>query len=71
MTKDAATVVAVLALALGWYGHRWLTAESDADVAKARAAAAVRALWRSRRVMVAVGLVVIAAVDMWFRGKGR
>jgi hypothetical protein len=71
VTKDAATVTAVVALALGWYAARWRVAENDRTFAKARVAAATRVAWRARRVILVVGFVAFAAVHAWLMGKGR
>jgi hypothetical protein len=71
MTRDAATVTAVVALALGFYVAKWFQAENDEDTARARAAAATRAAWKARKVILAVGFVAFAAIHAWIAGKGR
>lgn len=71
MTRDAATVTAVVALALGFYVARWRTAENDRNFAKARVTNATRAAWKARRVIAVVGFVAFAAVHAWLAGKGR
>lgn len=71
MTRDAATVTAVVALALGFYTAKWFAAENDQDAARARAAAATRAAWKARKVILVVGFVAFAAIDLWIRGNGR
>lgn len=61
----------VVALALGWYGARWLQAERDEESLRARLAAAVRVMWQSRRALAGVIIVAGVFLDLWFRGKGR
>jgi hypothetical protein len=71
VTRDAAVVATVVALALGYYAARWRIAENDRAFAKARVAAATRVAWRARRVILAVGFIAFAAVHAWLAGKGR
>jgi hypothetical protein len=71
VTRDAATLTAVIALAVGWYAARWRIAENDRAFAKTRLAGATRVAWRARRVILAVGFIAFAAVHAWLAGKGR
>jgi chromate transport protein ChrA len=71
MSTGAATVAIVIALALGWYGARWLQAERDEISLRARLSAAIRVMWQSRRALVAVVIIAFVAFDLWSRGKGR
>ena len=70
MTKDAAVVVAVVCLALGWYFRKWLVAEDDAAGARQKAAAAGRAAWKARKAMLVAGFVAWAAFTAWTHGHG-
>jgi len=71
VSVDVAVVATVVALAGGWYGARWWQAERDEDAVRARLAGTLRILRGARRAAIVTALVVVAAVDMWFRGKGR
>jgi hypothetical protein len=71
VSVDVAVVATVVALASGWYGARWWQAERDEDAVRARLDGTLRILRRARRAAIVMLLIVVAAVDMWFRGKGR
>ena len=71
LAPGAATVAVMVTLWLGIYGHKWFAAEKDEDAAKARAAAATKAAWKARRVLLGVVFVVYAAFHVWTHGRGR
>lgn len=71
MTINAAVIAVVVSAAAGYYWRKSRVAEQDRVGAAVKARAAARVAWQARRHAVAAGLVVLVAVDMWVRGKGR
>jgi hypothetical protein len=71
VTREAAAVAVVVALLGGWYGRMWREREADRGLARARNANAMKAVWKARWVIVVVGIVVAATVNMWLHGGGR
>jgi hypothetical protein len=71
MTSVAAVVAVVVALAVGFYWARMLRAERSLRGAKRDHAAAGRAAWAARRVMILVAAVLVLVVRAWLQGKGR
>lgn len=70
MTRDAAVVCIALALMGGWYGRHLLQATQDVAAARARLAAALKAVWAARRIALVVGFVIAIAADFWMRHRG-
>jgi hypothetical protein len=65
MTRDAAAVAVIVSLLLGYYWARWRRAEGSARATRALADAAGRAAWRSRGMIVLVGVAVYVALHTW------
>ena len=57
-------VVVIVALLVGWYGRMWREREGDRSVTRTRAANARKAVWHARWVIVVVGIVVLAIIDV-------
>lgn len=64
-------VAVVVSLMAGYYFARWRRSEGSLKSAKALAEGAAKAAWQARLAIVLTGLVVLAVIDLWFRGKGR
>jgi hypothetical protein len=64
-------VVVIVALLVGWYGRMWREREGDRSVTRTRAANAKKAVGHARWVIVVLGIVVVAIVDMLLHGGGR
>jgi hypothetical protein len=64
-------VTVIVALLAGWYGRMWREREADRSVTRTRAANARKAVWKARWVIVVMGIVVAATVNMWLHGGGR
>jgi hypothetical protein len=71
VTREAAAVAVIVALLVGWYGRMWREREADRSFAQTRAANAMKAVWKARGVIVVVGVVLAATVNMWLHGRGR
>jgi hypothetical protein len=71
MTRDAAVIAVVVSLMAGYFFARWRRSEGSLQSAKAQADAAAKAAWRARLAIVLATAAVLAAIDLWFRGKGR
>jgi hypothetical protein len=71
MTRDAAALAVIVALMLGYYWARWQRAEVVNRTANAAKDAAGRQAWRARGVILLVGAIVFAVVELWLRGQGR
>ena len=71
MAPVTAVVVVIVALFVGWYGRMWREREGDRSVTRTRAGNARRAVWHARWVIVVVGIVVVATVDVLLHGGGR
>ena len=71
VTREAAAVAVIVALLAGWYGRMWREREADRRVMRTRGANARKAVWKARWVIVVVGIVVAATVNMWLHGRGR
>ncbi len=71
MTADAAVLAISVALMGGYAWARWRQRENTSRVAKAAADAAGRQVWRSRGVLLLIGVAVYAVIELWFRGSGR
>jgi hypothetical protein len=71
MTRDAAALAVIVALTLGYYWARWRRAEATNRVAKAAVDTAGKQAWRARGMILLIGVVVYAVIDLWFRGRGR
>jgi hypothetical protein len=69
MSRDAAAVAVIVALLLGYYWARWRRAEGSAKSARALADAAGRAAWRSRGMILLVGVAVYVALHTWLGGR--
>ena len=63
-------VVVIVALLVGWYGRMWREREADRSVMRTRSANARKAVWHARWVIVVVGIVVAATVDVLLHGGG-
>jgi hypothetical protein len=64
-------VAVVVSSAVGFYYARWFRAERSLSGAKRDQAAAGRAAWAARRVMIFVAAVLVFVVRAWLQGKGR
>ena len=71
VTREAAAVAVIVALLAGWYGRMWREREADRSVMRTRAANARKAVWHARWVIVVMGIVVLAIIDMLLHGGGR
>jgi protein-S-isoprenylcysteine O-methyltransferase Ste14 len=71
VTPEIAVVTVIVALLAGWYGRMWREREADRSVTRTRAANARKAVWKARWVIVVMGIVVAATVNMWLHGGGR
>ena len=71
VTREAAAVAVIVALLAGWYGRMWREREGDRSVTRTRAANARKAVWHARWVIVVMGIVVLAIIDMLLHGGGR
>jgi hypothetical protein len=71
MSTTTAAIFVAIAVAIGWYGAKWLRAEAGADGARKGAASAGQAMWAARRVMFGVALILAWVVNLWIRGGGR
>jgi len=71
MSRDAAVVAVVTSLMVGYYWARWRRAEITQKGAKTVADTAMKQAWKARGVMLLVGFVLLAVIDVWLRGKGR
>jgi len=69
MTGDAAALAVIAALMLGYYWAQWRRAGAANRAARAAVNAAGRQAWRARGVIVLVGAVVFAVIDLWLRGR--
>ena len=69
MTLGAAAIAVIIAVLVGWYGRMWREREGDRTVTRTRAANARKAVWRARGVIVAVGIIAVAAVYVWLHGS--
>jgi heme/copper-type cytochrome/quinol oxidase subunit 2 len=70
VTREAAAVAVIVALLVGWYGRMWREREADRSVMRTRAANARKAVWKARWVIVVVGIVVVATVDVLLHDGG-
>jgi len=70
VAPETAVVVVIVALLVGWYGRMWREREADRSVMRIRAANARKAVWKARWVIVVVGIVVVATVDVLLHGGG-
>jgi hypothetical protein len=70
VSRETAAVAVIVALVAGWYGRMWREREGDRSVTRTRAANARRAVWQARWVIVVVGIVVVATVDVLLHGGG-
>ncbi len=70
MTRDAASLVAILAVLGGWYGARLLQARRDVTGAKQRLEAARRVARRALAIALLVGAGIYAAAAHWVRIHG-
>jgi protein-S-isoprenylcysteine O-methyltransferase Ste14 len=70
VTREAVAVAVIVALLAGWYGRMWREREADHSFARTRAANARKAVWKARWVIVVVGIVVVATVDVLLHGGG-
>jgi len=71
VAPETAVVVVIVALLVGWYGRMWREREGDRSVTRTRAANAKKAVAHARWVIVVLGIVVVAIVDMLLHGGGR
>ena len=69
MTLGAAAIAVIIAVLVGWYGRMWREREGDRTVTRTRAANARKAVWRARGVIVAVGIIAVAAIYVWLHGS--
>jgi len=69
VTLGAAAVAVIIAVLVGWYGRMWREREGDRTVTRTRAANARKAVWRARGVIVAVGIIAVAAIYVWLHGS--
>jgi len=70
VTREAAAVAVIVALAAGWYGRMWREREGDRSVTRTRAANARKAVWKARWAIVIVGIVAVATIDVLVHGGG-
>jgi nicotinamide riboside transporter PnuC len=70
VAAETAVVVVIVALLVGWYGRMWREREGDRSVTRTRAANARKAVWKARLVIVVVGIVVVATVDVLLHDGG-
>ena len=71
VAPETAVVVVIVALLVGWYGRMWREREGDRGVTRTRAANARKAVWHARWVIVVMGIVVLAIIDVLLHGGGR
>jgi len=71
VAPETAVVVVIVALLVGWYGRMWREREGDRSITRTRAANARNAVWHARWVIVVMGIVVLAIVDVLLHGGGR
>src|SRR5215468_883253 len=71
VAPETAVAVVIVALLVGWYGRMWREREGDRSVTRTRAANARKAAWHARWVMVVMGIVVLAIIDVLLHGGGR
>ena len=71
MTREAAAVAVIIAALAGWYGRMWREREGDRSVTRTRAGNARKAVWHARWVIVVMGIVVLAIIDVLLHGGGR
>jgi len=71
VTREAAAVAVIIAALAGWYGRMWREREGDRSVTRTRAANARKAVWHARWVIVVMGIVVLAIIDVLLHGGGR
>ena len=71
VTREAAAVAVIVALLAGWFGRMWREREGDRTVTRTRAANARKAVWHARWVIVVIGIVVLAIIDVLLHGGGR
>ena len=71
VTREAAAVAVIVALLAGWYGRMWREREADRRVMRTRGANARKAVWHARWVIVVMGIVVLAIIDVLLHGGGR
>jgi hypothetical protein len=69
VAPETAVVIVIVALLVGWYGRMWR--EGDRGVTRTRAGNARKAVWHARWVMVIMGIVVLAIIDVLLHGGGR
>jgi len=69
VTLGAAAIAVIIAVLVGWYGRMWREREGDRTVTRTRAANARKAVWRARGVIVAVGIIAVAAIYVWLHGS--
>lgn len=70
MTRDAASLVAILAIMGGWYGRRLWQANDDVRSLRQRLANARRFLRRSLAIGLLVGAAIYGAAYHWVRLHG-
>ena len=70
MTKDAAALVAILALMGGWFGRRLWQANDDVRSLKQRLGNARRALRTALAIAVLVGAAIYMAAHHYLRMHG-
>ena len=71
VTREAAAVAVIVALLAGWYGRMWREREGDRSITRTRAGNARKAVWHARWVIVVMGIVVLAIIDVLLHGGGR
>ena len=71
VSRETAAVAVIVALVVGWYGRMWREREGDRSVTRTRAANARKAVWHARWVIVVMGIVVLAIIDVLLHGGGR
>lgn len=70
MTRDAAALVAILAIMGGWYARKLWQANDDVKSLKTRLGNARRFLRRSLVIAGLVGVAIYAAAYHWVRIHG-